>query len=290
VFYRFLKSAFIDQLAYATAFLTALWAFADKHHPPMIPGFLSGVSPLYGVAVSAFAGALLIGKYVFIAGAAKVVNQLKDEITQQEAVLADRSVKLTDLTEKLAMTVANESALRNRLDIFENKDSELHVSELRKRIREYEDDKKTACGAGVSAMREQLRELRDVRDEQVQHAVDVLSRETDLLEVEIKKGELSFYEMSLKISDIRENIFDLCLISLSGTAEGKQTGDEAAFNPFRMGKNDDSFSMEQTYKFLKVAFHPDRFSSESLKQDASKYFQQTVQAYNTLKERMKAST
>ena len=285
-----LKSAFIDQLAYATAFLTALWAFADKHHPPVIPGFLAGLSPLYGVAVSAFAGALLIGKYVFIAGAAKVVHQLKDEISHQEAALAERSAKVTDLTEKLAMTVANESALRNRLDIFENKDSELHVSELRKRIREYEDDKKTACSASVTAMKEQLRELRDVRDEQVQHAVDVLSREIDLLETEIKKGELSYYEMSLKIADIRENIFDLCLVSLSATTEGKQAGEEAAYNFFRMDKNADSFSMEQTYKFLKVAFHPDRFSSESLKQDASKYFQQTVQAYNTLKDRMKAST
>jgi len=38
-----------------------------------------------------------------------------------------------------------------------------------------------------------------------------------------------------------------------------------------------------------VAFHPDRFSSDALKQDAKKYFQQTVQAYNSLKERVKTS-
>ena len=285
-----MKSAFVDQLAYSTAFLTALWAFAFKHHPPVIPAFMSGVSPLYGGAVSAFAGALLIGKYVFIAGAAKVVQQLKNEITRLEVALADRAATVTDVTEKLAMTEANEKALRHRLDLFENKDSELHVSELRKKIREYEDDKRTAATTFVAGMKQQLRELRDVRDEQIQHAVDILNREIDLLETEIKKGELSSYEMSLKIGDIRENIFDLCLVSLSGTPEGKQAGEEAAFNFFRMDKNADSFSMEQTYKFLKVAFHPDRFSSDSLKHDANKYFQQTVQAYNTLKERMKAST
>jgi hypothetical protein len=283
------KSAFVDQLAYATAFLTALWAFADTYHPPVIPAFMSGLSPLYGIAASSFAGALLICKYVFMAGEAQVVSRLEDIIAQQEAVLVSRERSITDLSEKLAMAEATEKAVKTRLDIFENKDSELHVSELRKRIREYEDDKKTAFGAGVTSMKAQLREFRGIEDEQIQHAVDVLNREIGLLEQEIKKGELSFYEMSLKISDIRENIFDLSLITFSGTANGKMGGEDTQLNFFRMDKNTDQFSMEQTYKFLKVAFHPDRFSSESLKHDAKKYFQQTVQAYNSLKERMKAS-
>ncbi|MEI6214726.1 MAG: hypothetical protein WCP10_11525 [Desulfuromonadales bacterium] len=289
MFYRLLKSAFVDQLAYATAFVAALWAFADKHHPPVIPTFLNGVSPLYGVAVSSFAGALLICKYVFMAGEAQVVDRLKDTLAQRESMLAERDAAVTDLTERLAMSVATENAAKNRLDVFENRDTEFQISELRKKIRTLEDDKKTALTAAVSSMKDQIRQLRGIEDEQVQHAVDVLNREMGLLETEIKKGELSLYELSLKVTELRENIYDLSLIALSGTSEGKQTAEEAALNFFRMDKNSDPFSMEQTYKFLKVAFHPDRFSSDALKQDAKKYFQQTVQAYNSLKERVKTS-
>lgn len=283
-----LRSAVVDQLAYASAFVTALWAFADKHHPPVIPGFLTGISPMYGVAVSSFAGALLIGKHVFMAGEAKAVGRLKNEISQIEKTLQARETTIADITEKLAMVTANEKAIKNRLELFENRDSEAHLGELRKRIREYEDDKKTAATAIVTGMKEQLAELRSVSDEQVLHAVEVLTREIDLLDSEIKKGDTSFYELSLKITDIRENIFDLCLISVSGDAGVRQPGEEGAFNFFRTDTNSDLSSMEQTYKFLKVAFHPDRFSSDSLKHDAKKYFQQTVQAYNSLKERMKA--
>jgi preprotein translocase subunit Sec63 len=51
----------------------------------------------------------------------------------------------------------------------------------------------------------------------------------------------------------------------------------------------DPSQIDRIYKFLKVAFHPDRFSSKGLKEEAKIHFQEAVQAYNALKERLRAT-
>jgi len=112
-----------------------------------------------------------------------------------------------------------------------------------------------------------------------------------MVEDEIKKGTVSLYELVLKISEIREYIHDLAIIRLqAGDGQEENVGDHRQPGDFPWFDADaDPSRIDHIYKFLKVAFHPDRFSSEGLKKEATFYFQETVRAYKTLKERLRST-
>jgi len=96
----------------------------------------------------------------------------------------------------------------------------------------------------------------------------------------------------LKVSELRENIFDLSVIGLRSSAgQNESAGRQSPNCKFQwFDYETDPLRLERIYKFLRVAFHPDRFSSEGLKEEAKIHFQQTVHAYNLYKDRFKATS
>jgi hypothetical protein len=287
--YRLLTSKLTDRLAYITAGITALWDFIVRMHPAQLPQFMQGVSPLWGVSVSVFFGALLICKYIFIEGNALTIKQLKSEKAHLEGTIAKRDATVASLTETVNTLRTTEKDLNGRLEALREKESSSQLSELRKKIRELEIDNKTSLSVVSRNLKERLNDIKS-DDQQIVFAVNVLRQELELVENEIKRGEISSYELSLKISGINENLFDLQAIMLSSLKEADgQNNDNASLNFLRMGEHTDPSCLDMTYKFFKVAFHPDRFSSEALKNEAHRYFQQTVQAYNSFKRKTRAS-
>ena len=140
-------------------------------------------------------------------------------------------------------------------------------------------------------MRNRLQELDKVNDQDVAHVAAVLEKETQMVEGEIKMGTVSLYELVLKINEIRDYIHDLAIIKLqSGDGQEDNVRDHRQRRDFPwFDDKTDPSRIDRIYKFLKVAFHPDRFSSEVLKKEATTYFQETVRAYSTLKERLRTT-
>ena len=287
--YKLLISRFTDKLAYCSAVIAVFWDFAVRMHPVRLPDFMTGVSPLWGVAVAAFFGGLLICKYICLEGYAISVKEMAAEKVELVVSVAKRDATIAALNGSLDDLKTSNQTLQNRLDSLKEKESASHLSGLRKKIRELEDDNKTALSIVSRNLKERLNEITS-SDEQITFAVTILRQELDLVENEIKRGETTCYELSLKISNISENLFDLQAVILSSVKDANnQKSDDAAFNFLRMDAAADPSCLDLTYKFFKVAFHPDRFSSETLKSEAHRYFQQTVQAYNSFKRKSRAS-
>jgi len=102
---------------------------------------------------------------------------------------------------------------------------------------------------------------------------------------------MSLYEVVLTINEIREHTYDLTLIRLqSGNGQEESVRDHRQPRDFSwFNAETDPSRIDRIYKFLKVAFHPDRFSSEGLKEEAKIHFQEAMQAYSTLKERLRGT-
>jgi hypothetical protein len=282
--YRLITSGYTDTLAYITALVTALWMFAARQYAAELPGFLVAVPPEYGIAVSAFCGALLIGKYIFLDGTAETISQLESEKQRLEKIIITRDLTAAEQKRKAAALDAEISMLRNRIVVLEENAPDKQLSALRKKLRATEDDKKAALTVLLKSLQARLAMMREVHDPQLLFAANVLSQEVELVENELKRGERSYYELCLKIVDISDNLSELKDIELAATFDQTHSGNVADtwLNFIRVNDNSDPAAVERAFKFFKVAFHPDKFTSESQKVEATRYFQQSINAHNSL--------
>ena len=291
--YRLIISGYTDRLAYVSAFVTAIWLFAARQYASQIPGFLAALSPLYGVAVSIFSGALLICKYICLEGNSLTVSRLNAQKSVLEDTVKEREAALLELTEKIVVLEADNSLLRGRIVAMEENSPALQLSELRRKLRVSEDDMKSALTVLVKNLQNRLSMMKDVDDTQLLFAADVLRKEVELVENEIKRGSIAFYELCLKIVDIGEKLSELKDINLTAAFEqGAKQGNSADtwLSFIRANDNSDPAAVERAFKFFKVAFHPDRFKSEPLKVEATRYFQHSINAHNSLKRTDKAAS
>ncbi|MEI6209669.1 MAG: hypothetical protein WCP20_23035 [Desulfuromonadales bacterium] len=291
--YRFITSGYTDALAYASAVATALWMFVARQYAAELPGYLASVSPLYGLAVASFTGALLICKYICLEGNALTVRRLDAEKKHLEGIIGNRDQTVTELNGKSVGLEAEIAELRSRIVIMEENSPTVQLSELRKKLRAVEDDTLSALSVLVKNLQSRLNMMSDLLDDQLFFAADVLCQEIRLVESEIKRGEISYYELCLKIVAISENISELREIYLATTFDGnaKQGGSvaETWLKFIRENNNSDPAAVERAFRFFKVAFHPDKFSAESLKVEATRYFQHSIDAHNAVKRMDKAA-
>lgn len=290
--YRFIISGYTDKLAYASAFITAIWMFTARQYASAIPEYLAVVSPYYGVAFSTFTGALLICKYICIDGNAEKVDQLNAEKAGLEEIVKKRDLIAVELHARIDALSAENKELSNRIATMEENSPTVQLAELRRKLRSSEDDRKSALIVFVKNLQTRLNMLSEVHDVQLRFAADVLRKEVDLVENEIKRGDIGLYELCLKIVNIGEKLSELKDIDIAATLH--QTATEGGFsetwlNFIRVNDNSDPDAVERSFKFFKVAFHPDRFKSESLKAEATRYFQQSINAHNSLKRTDKAA-
>ena len=263
-----------------------------RQYASELPSYIALVSPLYGLAFAAFTGALLICKYICLEGNALRINQLSAEKKRMEEIVSMRDIALAELSEKIAELDTEILLLRKRIVTMEENSLSLQLSELRKKLRSSEDDKKSALAVLVKNLQSRLNMMREAHDAQLLFASDVLRQELEQVENEIKRGELSYYELCLKIVDISENISELKDIELANTFDQnvKQGSVAETWLDFiRINDNSDPAAVERSFKFFKLAFHPDRFSSEALKVEATKYFQHSINAHNSIKRMEKAA-
>lgn len=289
--FRILKSSFTDKLAYISAVLSALSWLAHAWYPAMFPGQLKATAHIYMTILASLAAGMMIAKYVFTEG---YLRSMQGLITEKEAfALTIQRLEgvLMEIREERDQLSERELILRNKMKNFESSETEAQLSALRKKIRLGEEDRTTCLVFLVHELRNRLRELDKVDDQEIAHVAAVLEKETLMVEGEIKKGTVSLYELVLKINEIRDYINDLAIIRLQsgdGQEEYIHNSRQRRDFPWFDDKTDPS-RIDRIYKFLKVAFHPDRFSSEGLKKEATAYFQETVQAYSTLKERLRTT-
>ncbi|MBI5748632.1 MAG: hypothetical protein HZA00_05850 [Nitrospinae bacterium] len=276
-----MKSWLIDELAHGTVLLTVLWWFIYLQYPEAIIEPLKGVSPFYGVILSAFAVGVFITKYLFMSGYSHLVGELQAEKEGDIQLIQSLREDMARIKEERDRTSEREDSLGKRLEALEKRDIESEMSYMRKKLRSYEDDKRTALNFLIRELKDYLEDIKAVEEDEVLHAADVLQRGIELLQNEVKKGEGSFYEMAVKIAEIREDIFDLAVISLSSAGKQRDIGHQ------RVSWFDDTniSRLDRRYKFLKVAFHPDRFPSDTLREEAKRYFQEVVQAYSIVREK-----
>jgi len=288
--FRILKSSFTDRLAYVSAVAAALCWLLHELHPALVPAQLRAVAHIYVTSLAALAAGVMLAKYAFKEGYLSSLQQLLEENEAFAALVQKLEVKLQQTREENELTLERESLLKKKLTSMEGNAAESQLSSLRKRIRLDEEDRKTALAFLVQALKSRLQELYALDDKDVVRAAVILQKETQMLENEIKKGDMSFYELVISMNEIREHVHDLSLLrSQSGTEGGagsdrRQTRDFSWFDA-----QADPTSVDRLYKFLKVAFHPDRFSSDRLKEEAKIHFQEAVQAYSSLKERLRTS-
>ncbi|MCL4457370.1 MAG: hypothetical protein M1147_10100 [Nitrospirae bacterium] len=287
ILFKILKSGFTDKLAYSSALLAAAWWIALMRYPAviLIPSGESGL--LYAAMLAAFAGGLLIAKYVFMHSYLLSIEKLNAGKRELETVIMGLKKDIFEVVEERDRISGRERLLESRLRIIEEKDNEYLMSALRKRIRSYEEDIKAALAFFIKEMNDCLDGAEISNDEDIIHAADVLRKEILLLEGEIKRGEMSFYEIILKIAEIRENIFELAF--LKTTACEQQKENTGHYGACCFDAETDPARIERMYKFFKVAFHPDRFSSELLKEEAKLHFQETIRAYDQFRERVRTS-
>lgn len=279
--FKIFKSGLTDKLAYGAAFISALWWVLHIKYPAAVPDFLKRTDPLYGALFSALAGEMLIAKYVFMGAYSQVIKKIMGEKEDLTVIIRKLKGDISEIEEERDSISERERLLKQRLNGLENTGSETQLSSLRKKIRAYEEDRKTALAYLVRELREQLMEAEKTDDKDIIGAVAVLRKEIQFLEDEVRRGGMSLYELILKAADIRESIFDLATLCLS-TGERNESMD---YNRFKWFDGETDLSrVEHVYKFLKVAFHPDRFSSGALKEEAHKHFQETLDAYKRLKE------
>jgi len=289
--FRILKSSFTDKLAYISAVASALCWLVHAWYPAILPGQLRATAHIYMTILASLAAGMMIAKYVLMEG---YLRSVKDLITEKEAfavTIQKLEVAMQEIREDRDRISERESVLKNKLKGFENSETEAQLSSLRKKIRMADEDRKTCLTFLVRELRNRLQELDNVDDQDIARAAAVLTKETQMVEDEIKKGTVSLYELVLKISEIREYIHDLAIIRIqSGDGQEENVRDHRQPRDFPWFDADaDPSRIDRIYKFLKVAFHPDRFSSEGLKKEATVHFQEMVRAYKTVKERLRST-
>jgi hypothetical protein len=289
--FRILKSSFTDKLAYVSAGVGALCWVLQARYPAIFPGHFKAMAHIYATVLASLAGGMLIAKYVFMEGYSRAIQELNAEKKALAVIIQRMEGDIREVREEKDKISERESVLKDRLKSFENGKMESQLSSLRKKIRSDEEDKQMVLAFLLHELRGHLHELDGVDDREIVGAVTVLKKELLLLENEVKKGERSLYELVLKMNEMRENVLDLTLIRLQ-SSDGQEESARAHWksNNFQWFNSEtDPSRIERIYKFLRVAFHPDRFSSERLKEEARIYFQEAVQAYNALKERFKTT-
>ena len=290
--FRILKSSFTDKLAYFSAIVGGLCWLIHARYPAIFPGQLKATAHIYMTIVASLAAGILIAKYVLMEGYLRSMQEVRAEKEAFAVIIQRLEETLQEIKEEKDRISERESALKNKLKSFENSAMEAQLSSLRKKIRMDEEDRKISLAFLAHELGNHLQELVDnVNDRDIARAAAVLKRETQLLETEIKKGKMSLYELILNINDMREHAYDLTLIMLqSGDGQEENVRDHRQPRNFPwFDAETDPSRIDRIYKFLKVAFHPDRFSSEGLKEEAKIHFQEAVQAYSTLKERFRAT-
>ncbi len=279
--FRLAKSWIIDELAYGAVLFTALWWFVSLRYPEIIQEPLDGVNPIYGVILSAFIGGGFIAKYLFMSGYSRLIGELEDEKREYTQIIKSLHNDMTQVKEERDKASEREDGLKRRVEALENRDIESEMSSMRKKLRAYEDEKRAALSLFIKELIGYLEDIRCVEEDDALHAADVLQRQIGLLENEVKRGGVPFYEMAMKLAEIGEDIFDLAVISLSSPGKQKDMGHYGIL----WFDDTDIQRLDRKYKFLKVAFHPDRFPSDNLKEEAKRYFQEVVQAYNIVREK-----
>jgi len=289
--FRILKSSFTDKLAYISAVAGALCWLVHAWYPAILPGQLRATAHIYMTILASLAAGMMIAKYVLMEGYLRSMQVLITEKDAFAATIAKLEGTMLEIREDRDRISERESVLKNKMKSFENSETEAQLSSLRKKIRLDDEDRKTCLSFLVHELKNRLQELDNVNDQDIAQAAAVLKKETQMVEDEIKKGTVSLYELVLKINEIREYIHDLAIIRLqSGDGQGENVRDHRQPRDFPWFDADaDPSSIDRIYKFLKVAFHPDRFSSEGLKKEATTYFQETVRAYRTVKERLRST-
>lgn len=282
--YRLFKSAFTDRLAYLTATAAAVWWFMDMRYPALIPAPLNAVEPLSGMIAAGLAAGLFIAKHVFIAGHARIIKEIVADNSRLQDKAEDLKKGLSEARAERDLFSERERFLKDKLRCYEEKGRDHELSSVRKQLRVHENDTRTTLSFLVRDLKERLSELDCGGQEELERAVRVLRKELDLLDDEVKLQRKPLFEMALKITEIRENIFDLTTISMPVHAAKAQPEASHAFTWMSSRPE----TLEHDYKFLKVAFHPDRFPSEVLKDKAVRYFQQINNAYHSMKEKAKA--
>ena len=289
--FRILKSSFTDKLAYISAVAGALCWLVHAWYPAILPGQLRATAHIYVTILASLSAGMMIAKYVLMEGYLRSMQVLITEKDAFAATIAKLEGTMLEIREDRDRISERESVLKNKMKSFENSETEAQLSSLRKKIRLDDEDRKTCLSFLVHELKNRLQELDNVNDQDIAQAAAVLKKETQMVEDEIKKGTVSLYELVLKINEIREYIHDLAIIRLqSGDGQGENVRDHRQPRDFPWFDADaDPSSIDRIYKFLKVAFHPDRFSSEGLKKEATTYFQETVWAYRTVKERLRST-
>jgi predicted nuclease with TOPRIM domain len=278
-------------LAYLSAVAGALGWVIQARYPALLPGSLKGSAHIYTIVFASLAGGLLIGKYVFREGYRGTVQELQAEKEGLAGHLQRLKGDLLKIREERDSLASHESVLKNRLKRFEASEMAAQESSLRKKIRAAEEDRRTALTFLLQDLKSRLRELEPQEDLDLVRAASVLKKELQALENEIKKGERSLYELVLMINEMRDFVLDLTLISLqsNGGPEESARGYRQPYDFHWYASETDPSRLERIYRFFKVAFHPDRFSSETLKEEAKVHFQEAVKAYSTLKERIRTT-
>lgn len=288
--YKFITSGNTDALAYASAAGAAIWLYLAGQYSSALPAEISLVSPLYGIAVAAFFGALLICKYACLEGSAETINTLTAEKAVLEGAIRTRDLKLVQSAEAESARVAEISTLKEKIAALEENSPTVQLSELRKKLRISEEDRRSALTMLSRNLLDRLNMIPALHDDQLTFAVDVLRKEIGLVENEIKRGQLSFNEVCLKIIDISQHLSDLKeLIVASDQSTGADSGkiDDAWLHFIHANDDNGPAAEERAFKFFRVAFHPDRYTSEALKSEATRYFQHSVNAHNAAKRRKK---
>ena len=283
--YRLFISDVTDKLAYGSAIVAALWRLIFVLYPNAIPAILIGIDPLYVIAFAALSGGILVAKYVLLEGFSKSIQIVYDEKERLSGSVQEMSRTITEIRKEKDDLADRERGLKNRLARYEERGNDVNLAALRKKVRIHEDDKKAALTFLLRELQDHLNGTEHVHDSEVIRSVNVLRRELALLDNEVKRGEKSFYEMVLKLADIRENIFDIVML----TASSQKAPENKAWVSGSPWFESDPVRNERILKFLKVAFHPDRFTSASLKEEANRHFQRTMESFNSLKDRLKAS-
>jgi hypothetical protein len=284
--YKLLTSGYTDAVAYISAFFAALWIFAAWQYAALMPGFLVTVTPAYGLVVAAFCGALLIGKYICLEGNAEKTSLLSAEKSMLEAVIKGRDLTLAELKQKSAALNAEIDVLRSKISVMEAHSPDKQLSELRTKLRNAEEDKKSALSVLVKSLLTRINLMMPITDSQLLFSADVLRQEVGLVENELKRGDLTYYELCLKMVDVSAKIVELNEINLISSFEQTEKPDSIAetwLHFIRTNDSSDPAAVERAFKFFKVAFHPDKFASEAQKVEATRYFQQSINAHNLVK-------
>lgn len=291
MFFRVLKSSFTDTLAYLSAVAGAACWVIHAWYPVFFPGPLRDTAHLSAVTLAALAAGMMIAKYVLLDGCSRSVQDARAEMQASAAAVQQLEATVMEARQERDRVAAREAALLDKLHRTDDNTTEAELISMRKRLRKDAEDRKASLAFLVRELRNHIQELDHVGDREIAHAAAVLKKETLVLDDEVKKGEKSLYELVLKMSEIQKHAYDLTTIGLqTSRGMGERGGDPGHIGEFPWVSTEvDPARVDGVYRFLKVAFHPDRFPSEALKEQAKLHFQQAGKAYSHFKERLRAT-